>query len=161
MLQRYHSTEKVHELTYILGDHKKSGKHKLLKTLYSYLGTEILRWRHNGRDGVSNHQPHDCLFNRLFRYKSKKASKLRITTLCVGNSSVTVEFLAQMASNVENVSVWWCHRDQRIIRTILGRFKCFVKKELIRKDVIYTWNMKYFYLADYHKRANDMRELLY
>ena len=26
-----------------------------------------LIWRHNGRDGVSNHQPHDCLLNRLFR----------------------------------------------------------------------------------------------
>ena len=25
-----------------------------------------LRWRHNGRDGISNHQPHDCLLNRLF-----------------------------------------------------------------------------------------------
>ena len=24
-----------------------------------------LQWRHNGRDGVSNHQPHDCLPNRL------------------------------------------------------------------------------------------------
>ena len=23
-----------------------------------------LRWRHNERDGVSNHQPHDCLLNR-------------------------------------------------------------------------------------------------
>ena len=22
-----------------------------------------LRWRHNGRDSVSNHQPHDCLLN--------------------------------------------------------------------------------------------------
>ena len=26
-----------------------------------------LQWRHNGRDIVSNHQPHDCLLNRLFR----------------------------------------------------------------------------------------------
>ena len=26
-----------------------------------------LRWRHNGRESVSNHQPHDCLLNRLFR----------------------------------------------------------------------------------------------
>ena len=26
-----------------------------------------LQWRHNGRHGVSNHQPHHCLFNRLFR----------------------------------------------------------------------------------------------
>ena len=31
-----------------------------------------LRWRHNGRDSVSNHQPHDCLLNRLFRRRSKK-----------------------------------------------------------------------------------------
>ena len=45
-----------------------------------------LRWRHNGRDGVSNHQPHDCLLNRLFRRRSKKTSKLRVTGLCAGNS---------------------------------------------------------------------------
>ena len=31
-----------------------------------------LHWRHNGCDGVSNHQPHDCLFNGLFRRRSKK-----------------------------------------------------------------------------------------
>ena len=35
-----------------------------------------LRWRHNGRDGVSNHQPHDYLLNSLFRHRSKKTSKL-------------------------------------------------------------------------------------
>ena len=38
--------------------------------------TNSLQWRHNGRDGVSNHQPYDCLLNRLFR--SKKTSKLRV-----------------------------------------------------------------------------------
>ena len=27
----------------------------------------LLQWRHNGRDGVSDHQPHYCLLNRLFR----------------------------------------------------------------------------------------------
>ena len=26
-----------------------------------------LQWRHNERIGVSNHQPHDCLLNRLFK----------------------------------------------------------------------------------------------
>ena len=31
-----------------------------------------LQWRHNERDGVSNHQPHDCLLNRLFRHRSNK-----------------------------------------------------------------------------------------
>ena len=45
-----------------------------------------LRWRRNGRDSVSNHQPHSCLLNRLFRRRSKKTSKLRVTGLCVGNS---------------------------------------------------------------------------
>ena len=68
-----------------------------------------LQWRHNGRDGVSDHQPHDCLLNRLFRRRSKKTSKLRITGLCAGNSPVTGEFPAQMVSNAENVSIWWCH----------------------------------------------------
>ena len=45
-----------------------------------------LWWRHNDHDSVSNHQPHECLFNRLFRPRSKKTSKLRVTGLCVGNS---------------------------------------------------------------------------
>ena len=45
-----------------------------------------LRWRHNEHDGVSNHQPHGCLLNRLFRRRSKKTSNPRVTGLCVGNS---------------------------------------------------------------------------
>ena len=43
-----------------------------------------LPWRHNERDSVSNHQPHDCLFNCLFRRRSKKTSKLRVTGLMRG-----------------------------------------------------------------------------
>ena len=68
-----------------------------------------LQWRHNGRDGVSNHQPHHCLLNRLFRSRSKKRSKLFVTGLCTGNSPVTGGFPVQMASNAENVSIWWRH----------------------------------------------------
>ena len=68
-----------------------------------------LQWRHDRLDGVSNHQPHDCLLNRLFRSRSKKASKLRVSGLCVVNSPVTVEFPAQRASNAENVSIWCRH----------------------------------------------------
>ena len=70
-----------------------------------------LHWRHNERDGVSNHQPNDCLLNRLFSLRSKKTSKLRITGLCAGNSPVTSEFPAQKVSNTENVSIWWRHHD--------------------------------------------------
>ena len=75
------------------------------------VGKGTLRWRHNGRDCVSNHQPYDCLLNRLFRRKSKKTSKLRVTGLCAGNSPGTGEFPAQMASYAENVSIWWRHHD--------------------------------------------------
>ena len=67
-------------------------------------------WRHNGHDGVPNHQPHDCLLKRLFRSRSKKTSKLRVTCLCAGNWPGTGEFTAQMTSYAENVSIWWCHR---------------------------------------------------
>ena len=66
-----------------------------------------LPWRHNEYGGVSNHQPHDCLLNRLFRRRSKKTSKLCVTGLCAGNSPVTGEFPAQRAGNAENVSIWW------------------------------------------------------
>ena len=79
-------------------------------------GSTALQWRHNGRDGVSNHQPHDCLLSRLFRQRSKKSSKLCVTgLLCEGNSPVTGEFPTQMASNAENVSIWWRHHGTSII----------------------------------------------
>ena len=74
-----------------------------------------LPWCHNERDGVSNHQPHDRLLNRLFRRRSEKTSKLRVTGLCAGNSPMTGEFPAQMASNAENISIWWRHHDHAYI----------------------------------------------
>ena len=52
--------------------------------------TNTLHWRHNDFDSVSNHQPHGCLFNPLFRRRSKKTSKLRVTGLCRGNSPGSV-----------------------------------------------------------------------
>ena len=82
---------------------------------YQQITFSTLRWRHNERDDVSNHQPHDCLLNRLFRRRSKKTPKLRVTGLCVGNSPVTGEFPAQRASNAENVSIWWRHRETPIV----------------------------------------------
>ena len=68
---------------------------------------------HNGSDAVSKYQPHDCLLNRLFKRRSKKTSKLRVTALCAGNSPVTGKLPAWMASNAENVSIWWRHHVQR------------------------------------------------
>ena len=51
----------------------------------------------------------NSLLNRLLRRRSKKTSKLIVTGLCDGNSPGTSEFPAQMASNAENVSIWWRH----------------------------------------------------
>ena len=73
-----------------------------------------LQWRHNDHDGVSNHQPYDCLLNRLFRRRSKKTPKPQVTALCAGNSPVTGEFPAQRASNAENISNWWRHHESSL-----------------------------------------------
>ena len=78
---------------------------------YGYCSLSSLQWRHNGRDGVSNHQPHRCLLNRWFRRRSKKTSKLHVTGLCAGNSPVTYEVPAQRANNAKNISIWWRHHD--------------------------------------------------
>ena len=80
--------------------------------LFSWM---TLHWRHNGHGSISNHQPHDCLLNRLFRRRSKKTSKLRVTGLCAGNSPETGEFPAQRTSNAENVSIWWRHHEKGCI----------------------------------------------
>ena len=76
-----------------------------LRSQFCVFASIPLQWRHNGRDGVSNHQPHVCLFNRLFRHWRNNTSKLRVSDLCEGNSPMTT----QSASNAENVSIWWRH----------------------------------------------------
>ena len=70
-----------------------------------------LQWPHNGRDGIPIHQPHDWLLNRSIRRRSKKTPKLRVTGLYAGNSPVTGEFHAQVASDAENVCIWWRHHS--------------------------------------------------
>ena len=52
-----------------------------------------LPWHHNGRDDVSNHQPHHYYLNSLFRRRSKKTSKFCVTGLCAGNPPVTGDFV--------------------------------------------------------------------
>ena len=51
-------------------------------------------WRHNERNGVSNHRRLDCLLNHLFRRRSKKILQLCVTEL---------RFPSQRANNAENV----------------------------------------------------------
>ena len=42
------------------------------KAILNELVCKSLQWRHNERDGVSNHRRSDCLRNRLFRRRSTK-----------------------------------------------------------------------------------------
>ena len=42
-------------------------------------------------------------------YSGADQRKHRATGLCAGNSRVTGKFPAQMASNAENVYIWWRH----------------------------------------------------
>ena len=76
-------------------------EHPILTSHDAFNQNHSLQWRHNGCNGISNHQPHDCLLNRLFRRRSKKTWKLRVTGICEGNSPVTGEFPAQKANNAE------------------------------------------------------------
>ena len=54
--------------------------------------------------GVSDHQPRDCLLNRLFRQIKENIKAPRHWPLC-GEFTGTGEFPAQRASNAENVSI--------------------------------------------------------
>ena len=80
----------------------------VMNTLWCFF---TLRWRHNDHGGVSNHQPHDCLLNRLFRRRSKKTSKAPCHWPLCKEFNGTGEFPAQRASYAENVSIWWRHHD--------------------------------------------------
>ena len=61
-----------------------------------------LQRRENERDGVSNHEPHDCLLNHAQIKEIIKAP--RHWPLC---GEFTGEFPSQRASNANNFSIWW------------------------------------------------------
>ena len=88
-------------LSYLLIKHCHSSEDRAPVDIINVCSIFTLQWRYNKRDGVSNHWRLNCLLNHLFKRRSKKTSKLRVTGLCEGNSLVTGEFPAQKASNAE------------------------------------------------------------
>ena len=77
------------------------------------------QWRHNGREGVSNHRRPDGLRNRLFRRRSKKSSLM--TSLCI-----------EHCVNIQHNGVGWSRSP---VRPITGCFKMtvrFVQRTLSR-----------------------------
>ena len=97
-----------------------------------------LQWHHNGCDGVSNHQPHGCLLNRLFGRRSKKTSKPRVTCLCAVNSPGTGEFPAQMPSNAENVSIWSHHHVEFNCRWISSIIHIVISTDKLIHHISYS-----------------------
>ena len=101
-----------------------------------------LRWRQNERDGVSKHQPHDCLLNHLLRRRSKKTSKLGVTGLREGNSPVTGKFPSQRASTAEKFAF-----DDVIIGShVLRSTKVLVKVNDDTKDNLTRYDFLYMYI---------------
>ena len=105
-----------------------------------------LQWHHNEHHGAWNHQPHDCLLDCLFWRRSKNTSKLCVTGLREGNSLVTGEFLAQRASNAENVYIWWHHHEIGFSRS-LAEFIWYGEVNQLKSSsrgemVIWPLNMK-------------------
>ena len=68
------------------------------------------RWHHNELDGTSNHRRLDGLLSRWFRRRTKKTSKLHVTSHYEEISPVTDELPSQRASNAKNISIWWRHQ---------------------------------------------------
>ena len=96
-----------------------------------------LQWRHNQRDGVSNHQHHDCLLHRLFRQIKENSKPPRHWPLC-GKSPVTGELPAQRTSYAENVSIWWCHHVRSLKETYVWTMPDYEKGSIFWKKGEYA-----------------------
>ena len=84
-----------------------------------------LQWRHNEFDGISNHQPQDCLLNRLFKAHIKENLRAprhwplwgEFTRVHLMTSSLNTA-----GSNDNRISAringgWKCYPNQRILHT--------------------------------------------
>ena len=68
-----------------------------------------LQWRHNGRDGVSDHQPYDCSLNCIFKEQIKENSQSAASQASVREIHRWPVNSLTKTSNAKNVSIWWRH----------------------------------------------------
>ena len=100
----------------------------------------------------------------LFRRRSKKTSKLRVTGLCEGNSPVTGEFPTQRASNAENVSIWWRHHAL-LLDPLLNHFNNYNNQsfEYVNADlliVLFQEQMLFMSMHKYHRVTTYVHQYL-
>ena len=89
----------------------------------TFICSATLLGRHNGRDGVSNRQPYDCLLSRLFRRRWRKTSNLRATGLCAGISPVTGDFPHKGPVTREMFPF-----DDTIMNTVMCEISCHTRQ---------------------------------
>ena len=97
-----------------------SGYSQILPAKYGWVNAVgswySLQWRHNERDGVSNHRRLDCLPNRLFR-QIKENIEAPCHWHLWGESTMIGGVPSQGAPLTENVAIWWRHHGLRCIIT--------------------------------------------
>ena len=100
----------------ILADHVTYSFLAFMKSIFHFcLGCYCGGYSQNGRSNLSSWY-YDITVARLFAWwfdSCRRSDAMwchhynSVTGLCAGNSPGTGEFPAQMASNAENVSIWW------------------------------------------------------
>ena len=119
-----------------------------------------LQWRHNECDGVSNHQPHDCLFTQAFiQVQINENTKAPRHWLLCG----------EFTSNAENVSIWWRHHAWRTIPSNMSSWiKLFVSQHCFHYEIDYAsvncqiynelslvWVMAWLRTSEYPRSHNN------
>ena len=98
---------------------------------------------------VEQNSPASPLFTQpLFGRRSKKTSKLRVTSLCVGNSPGIGEFPAQMVSNGENVPIWWRHHRHPISSKFLRNIVIWT--QYIRNTIMISPAVVWYTISNTH-----------
>ena len=125
------------------------------------------QWRHNGRDGVSNHQPHHFYATI---YSCADQGKYRSSAPVAFVRGIhRDEFPAQMTSNAENVSIWWRHhaykntvceitRGWLVNRPLMDsqRYTKDLKFAIYHAVMIPLWNPSFWH----HHQSSDIRGTL-
>ena len=137
------------EMNSILGDVMGSWDSKALMAAVN-VWRKPLQWRHNEHDGVSNHQHHGWLLNRLYKCRSKKTWKLRVIGLCAGNSPRNGEFPCTkgqqrgkcfhlMTSSWMTIIGWW-KRNFDVSKYVQSKHDNMVQIMAWRRIGMFIWN---------------------
>ena len=82
-----------------------------------FLSRSFWRTQSTHYNDVSNHKPHGCLLNRLFRHRSKKTSKLRVTGLGIHGWPVNSPYRRPVTRKMFPFASW---ENQLCLRWRLG-----------------------------------------